>query len=65
MASLPLSSFTTTQHHENQPIRTNPESTERVPSVPFHNVCAAVSPVDDRMSRLVRDWILLAISFRK
>ena len=51
-ASFPSSSFTTTQLHQNQPYRTTPESTERVPSVPVHNVCAAQSPVGDRMSRL-------------
>ena len=52
-ASLPSSSsFTTTQHHQNKPIRTTLESTEPVPSVPVHNVCAAQSPVGDRMSRL-------------
>ena len=45
--------------------RTNTESTERVPSVPFYNVCAAQSPVGDRMSRLEERVDSLCNQFQK
>ena len=64
-ASLLSSSFTTTQHHQDQPIRTTPESTECVPSVPIHNVCAAQKPVGDRMSRLEQRLDSLCNQFQK